>query len=138
MGRRTTRSNRLSLVAQAHWLRRRYPDTFWSIRGGVLRWRGELRPTDLSRRYLVELTYTIGTRPRVFVRGPPLARFPGRKLPHVWDDGSLCLYLPKACEWAPTMRLADTIVVWASEWLFFYESWLLTGDWLGGGHEPRK
>lgn len=36
------------------------------------------------------------------------------------------------------MRLADTIVVWASEWLFFYESWLLTGDWLGGGHEPRK
>jgi hypothetical protein len=28
----------------------------------------------------------------------------------------------------------NTILPWISEWLFFYELWLFTGDWLGGGH----
>jgi hypothetical protein len=31
------------------------------------------------------------------------------------------------------MLLADSIVPWASEWLFFYEFWLVTGEWDGGG-----
>ncbi|MDY0295864.1 MAG: hypothetical protein RB296_00975 [Acidobacteriota bacterium] len=31
------------------------------------------------------------------------------------------------------MIIAKTIVPWASEWLIFYELWLATGEWLGGG-----
>ncbi|MGH8092034.1 MAG: hypothetical protein ACREIF_00990 [Chthoniobacterales bacterium] len=36
------------------------------------------------------------------------------------------------------MRLADTIVPWTSRWLYFYEIWLATGEWMGGGipHDP--
>ena len=24
---------------------------------------------------------------------------------------------------------------WVSLWLFFYEIWVVTGEWLGGGHD---
>ena len=31
-------------------------------------------------------------------------------------------------------RIANTIVHWAIEWLYYYENWVYTGKWLGGGH----
>lgn len=34
------------------------------------------------------------------------------------------------------MWLVDSVLLWASLWLFFYEVWLATGDWLGGGEHP--
>jgi hypothetical protein len=34
------------------------------------------------------------------------------------------------------MLLAYTVVPWTSEWLVFYELWLITGEWLGGGTHP--
>jgi hypothetical protein len=34
------------------------------------------------------------------------------------------------------MPIADTIIPWTSEWLFFYELWLASGEWHGGGHDP--
>jgi hypothetical protein len=34
------------------------------------------------------------------------------------------------------MYIADTIVPWAALWLVFYEYWLATGLWLGGGEHP--
>jgi hypothetical protein len=36
------------------------------------------------------------------------------------------------------MFLADTVVPWTSEWLFFYEVWHATGLWLGGGTHPNR
>ena len=41
-------------------------------------------------------------------------------------------------EWNPTMLLSRTIVPWASEWLLFYELWVITGVWLGGGIEHSR
>jgi hypothetical protein len=32
------------------------------------------------------------------------------------------------------MLLAYTVVPWISEWLLYYELWLFTGEWTGGGH----
>lgn len=41
-------------------------------------------------------------------------------------------------EWNSGMLIANTIIPWASGWLFFYEFWLATGQWFGGGipHSP--
>ncbi len=36
------------------------------------------------------------------------------------------------------MTLADTILPWASLWLFYYEVWLATGEWVGGGEHPGE
>lgn len=36
------------------------------------------------------------------------------------------------------MLIANTIVPWTSEWLFYYEIWLATGQWHGGGHSSAE
>lgn len=32
------------------------------------------------------------------------------------------------------MRIDETIVHWAAQWIVYYESWVQTGIWQGGGH----
>jgi len=34
--------------------------------------------------------------------------------------------------------LAETTVPWAARYLYFYEGWLLTGKWSGGGRHPTQ
>ena len=63
----------------------------------------------------------------------PLRTRPGLSLPHVWNHEKQVLCLFQEGDWRPGLRLADSIVPWASEWLFFYEIWLVTGEWDGGG-----
>lgn len=36
------------------------------------------------------------------------------------------------------MLLVETIVPWTSEWLYFYEIWLVTGEWYAGVIYPGK
>ena len=52
------------------------------------------------------------------------------------EQKRLCLYLPGSGQWTGEMVLATTVVPWAALWLYHYEMWHLTGEWLGGGHEP--
>jgi hypothetical protein len=63
----------------------------------------------------------------------------GRELPHVYeqDPTRLCLYLPGSGEWSSAMRISETIVPWSVLWLFYFEDWLATGDWGGGGIHPQ-
>jgi hypothetical protein len=60
-------------------------------------------------------------------------RGPEEPVPHVYPDGSLCLFYPRQGEWDHTMLVAETTISWASLWLYNYEVWRLTGDWIGGG-----
>lgn len=102
---------------------------------GQLVWTGELTPSPVCETYLVRVSWDGSRRrPRVKVLRPQLRRRAGEKLPHVFGDGSLCLHFNG--EWLSTMPISESIIPWASEWLYFYELWLATGDWLGGGHEP--
>ena len=48
----------------------------------------------------------------------------------------LCLYLPGKGEWTPAMRLDQTMVPWAILWLFYFEEWLGSNEWKGGGLHP--
>jgi hypothetical protein len=56
----------------------------------------------------------------------------------MYDQERLCLYRPHRREWTPAMMIANTIIPWISEWLYFYELWLVTGEWLGGGEHPSR
>jgi hypothetical protein len=55
----------------------------------------------------------------------------------MYDQERLCLYLPGSGEWSGDMSLGHTVIPWISVWLFYYELWHVTGDWLGGGHETN-
>src|SRR3954464_4561982 len=125
----------LTPVQQAYFLKLAFPQfRVVSVRG-VLRAVGVLQPTPVSGQYTINLEYRDCRRPKVCVLYPKLRLASGKtKLPHVFKGDDLCLHLPG--EWRPEMRISECIFPWISLWLFFYETWLVTGEWLGGGHEP--
>lgn len=104
-------------------------------------WIGHLHPTPLSERYRIRIEAFRSTKkaPRIYVESPPLAVRNGELPPHVYPARTvhLCLWHPKKNEWFPWMWLVDSVLLWTSLWLFFYEIWLATGDWLGGGEHPN-
>jgi hypothetical protein len=105
-----------------------------------LTWRYQVRPTPLSREYLVRITFDRGEVPDVFVIEPDLLKLAnGRPLPHVYRNPlRLCLILPGTQEWTGTMRIDQTFVPWAAMWLFYFEEWLVSDEWKGGGQHPDE
>src|SRR5450759_4610748 len=118
-------------------------------------WRGPLRPIAAS--YEIGIAYC----PRIWLGGaivsnpwvtvqvlkPTIGLDPrgtGEKPPHIFrrpdiEAGwALCLYDPRQDDWQPDRLLAETIIPWAAEWLFFYEGWLIDGRWAGGGEHPES
>jgi hypothetical protein len=123
-----------SLPQQAFALSARFPHGRLTLTRGTLTWTGEITPTELSRTYLVRIRYRFGATPKVTVIRPTLRTRRGECLPHVYTGDILCVH--EDVDWAPTMSVADTTVPWAAEWLLYYEIWLATGTWEGGGEWP--
>ena len=112
-----------------------------TLHSGRLVWHYRITPTPLSREYGVRIEYRNGgVSPEVFVDNPdPTALAEGRRLPHVYEQRPtrLCLYLPRAQQWHGWMRIDQTIVPWTALWLFYFEDWLISDEWKGGGEHPH-
>jgi hypothetical protein len=121
------------LTAQVRDLQERYPQAQVVWGRGQLVWTGTIQPSPISEQYSVSIAWNGRTaRPTVRVVAPKLKDRAGEVIPHVFRDGSLCLHYRG--EWNTRMNIAETIIPWTSEWLYYYELWHATGDWLGGGH----
>lgn len=115
-------------------------------------WEGDLTP--VSQPYRVRIVDHRGMddgrlsfvshSPSVRVLSPLSLREeePHVSVPHLYgahDDprgAELCLFHPSSREWNDYMLLADSIVRWSAEWLFYYEMWHVTGSW-GGDEAPH-
>lgn len=109
------------------------------VHRGELTWEFDARPTPLSRLYRLRICQRKNQYPEIFVLSPSLtALAKGKPLPHVYSEKSvkLCLHFPSYNEWTFDKAIADTIVPWSYLWLFYFEQWLTTGEWLGGGKHP--
>lgn len=128
----------LSVTQQAVRLKQQFPDELAPVvKANRLVWSVSLQPTPMSVRYTVQIRYQHRKRPKVNVLNPALETRPGEPMPHVYPGKELCLYYDD--EFVGTENfIADTIVPWTSEWLYFYETWMTTGIWLGAEapHEP--
>ena len=95
----------------------------------------KLQPTPESVEYTLKIRATVGSKiVGIYPVEPKIGRIiNGKKVPHMYKDGSLCLFYPEYCEWNYADSWAETLIPWASLWLFYYELWLQTGEWLGGG-----
>ena len=125
----------LTPVQQGYFVTLSFPGFKMLRTRGWLHCVGVLQPTPTSDRYTIDIEYEAPTRPKVLVTHPALRLAQGKKrLPHVFDGSELCLYTSP--EWRPDLKIAEFIMPWISLWLYFYEVWLITGEWLGGGHEP--
>lgn len=117
---------------QAFALRTALPHACIRLDRNTLTATASIQPTAASRRYSVRIRYSYGGVPKVHVLAPELVLHRTAKvLPHTYSDNTICLHLPG--QWRPTMLLANTTVPWTSEWLYYYEIWLITGQWHGGG-----
>jgi hypothetical protein len=108
---------------------------------GRLTWRFECQPSPLARTYTVQIGYAQGSVPKVIVLDPDLSVLAeGRRIPHVYSEAPmrLCLYLPRAQEWHPGLRIDETIVPWTYLWLDYFEEWLWSNNWKGGGVHPGE
>ncbi|WP_254451359.1 hypothetical protein [Aliiroseovarius sp. xm-m-339-2] len=62
-----------------------------------------------------------------------------RDLPHIYHDPDrLCLYLPGTGQWDASKRLDLTIIPWTHLWLIYFEEWLASDEWKGGGKHPGE
>lgn len=99
-----------------------------------------LRPTESSIEYRVKFVAKQNSKiVNVFVINPKIdLEENGKKVPHLYSDGSLCLFYPDYNEWHYTDSWLETLVPWTALWLFYYELWQETGQWLGGGVHGKK
>lgn len=135
MADRTRRGRQaLNLGLQAASLKRWYPHGETVLRGRLLTWKGTLTPSELSATYEILVVLEDGSDPLVYVVDPPFCYWDDEPLPHVFPHQTLCLFLGE--EWGPWAPLANSILPWTAEWLLFYEGWLATGEWTGGGVHP--
>ena len=118
-------------------------------------WTGTLQPH--RRQYSVSIDYTVPLviqrasslwiQPLVSIAQLTIWREPNLKLPplpHVyWRHPRtpllgpfLCLFDAESKQWSSESSIALTTVPWTALWLSFFEGWLVTGHWCGGGvHE---
>lgn len=132
-------------------IRARWPSwSLLSFDGATATWRGPIRPN--SRRYTVDLRFRFPANAESYdpMQGQPRVRilsptpelhwdYDQAPLPHVYwvgdgvDDPILCLFDVDSGEWTLDDLMSDTTLKWASLWLNFYEGWLATKKWYGGG-----
>lgn len=125
----------LPLGAQIHYMKTDFPSFLPTWKGQRVTWRGCLNPTPLSPSYPVRVQYDLGMSPRVYP-ACVLAGRDGASPPHVYPKGHLCLHQPKYRDWSASMPVSKTVVPWAALWFYFYESWLITGEWAAKEEHP--
>ena len=110
------------------------------VRACSLTWQTSVQPTPLARSYLANVAYSLGKAPTVRISEPDLEILAqGRPLPHVYTNPlRLCLHLPGTEDWDSNKRIDQTIIPWIYTWLFYFEDWLATDDWKGGGRTRRS
>lgn len=125
------------IIRQISMLKQRYSDTYFQVRKNhrTIDTYITLKPTEESYKYKLRISANIGsTIVNVYPIDPFIGQtVNGKKVPHMYSDGALCLFYPDYNEWKYTDSWADTLVPWTCLWLYYYEIWLITGEWLGGG-----
>lgn len=137
MGHKFFRVQKLTIEQQIISMKRHFPKFSLTKGKDNVTWTGDLQPSPASEIYNIKLTYSLKEWPKVWVIFPELRkRLEGERIPHTFPDDRLCLFYPRAREWTRDMPIAITIVPWTSLWLYHYEIWHATGEWLGGGIHP--
>lgn len=130
---------KLRVYAQRADIKKNYPSFQCTMRGQppTLVSRGHLRPTPVNQRYRVRLEYDGYGMPSVYVESPALrGRADADQIPHTYGPDQPCLFFKG--DWTHGTPLTRSIIPWLMLWLFFYESWLVTGLWQGGGIDHNE
>ncbi len=136
------RKKEIPLIFQKYLIQKEYPGTECKFERNRLIWIGMIKPTPLSREYKIKIVCKSGVRPKVMMIGEKILGIEKPDFPHHFEIDPekqmvvMCLHMPHEFDYS--LSIAKTIIPWAQEWLYFYEIWLATGEWHGGGHHMKK
>ena len=137
--RRIPKPATLNLGMQMLRMQQKHPQLNAQIRRGEITWIGPWLPEELCNTYLVKVRYKLNRRPQISIISPRLELAAGRtKLPHVYQGGQDDICIHSREDWNASLLIADTIMPWLSQWLYFYEVWAQTGHWHGKGTHPDR
>lgn len=129
----------LNIGEQVYKMKKLFPDFNCNYGKGRAEWIGFIHPSELCETYKVKVSYHLGKVPKVFVIEPSLKkRDDNSPIPHTYEEDRPCIFMPRIGDWTEQKFIADTIIPWASLWLYYYEIWFATGVWVGGGEHPNK
>lgn len=99
-----------------------------------------MKPFENSLDYRVLFFQERNKKPKTYILSPNIYELTnGKEPPHVYEFNEslcrLCLNLPSEVD---TNKYYDYVIPWISDWLAYFEMWLITGEWYGGGHESEK
>ena len=128
------------MIGQITAVKAKYTDVNFKTRKRGIDGFISLQPTEESLVYKLMISAEIdSTIVKIFPIEPHIGGVVnGQIVPHMYPDGSLCLFYPGYKEWYYLDLWADTLIPWTSLWLYYYELWLQTGEWLGGGIHNGK
>jgi hypothetical protein len=127
-----------TIVQQVNSLKVKYSTWTVGFNSFQLKAVGTIQPTPRSEKYTVEIKFHILKPIQVRIINPVLVmNESGEKIPHMYSQETLCLYMPKYSEFTRKKYIGDTIIPWTGLWLYYYELWHSTGKWLGGGEHPE-
>ena len=115
------------LTLQRFAMKMKYPAFACQSKNNGIVLTGVLTPREASPQYQVQIILMPHKYPEVRVLSPQILK----SAPHLWPNGSLCLFNPRDRKWKHQELIAQNLIAWASLWLYFYEGWLGTGIWFG-------
>lgn len=128
------------LLRNCNEVKKKYSNATYIINKGKATINIYLKPSEGSITYKVKVCAKLGsTNVDVFVVDPNIRELKKKlAISHLYPNGSLCLYYPDYNEWNADDLWADTLIPWTSLWLYFFELWIATGEWMGGGIHPER
>ncbi len=102
-------------------MRGRYPNfTVKKHRDGRIVFSGRMTVRPEFDEYEVQIIYRGGLGPEARILSPKF----GWDAPHILNgEGLLCLYKEDIFQWKEHYLIADYIIGWVAEWIYFYEAW---------------
>lgn len=128
------------LLKNCNEIKKKYCEATYTVDKGKVVVDIFLQPSEGSIKYKVKLFAEVGsTNVKVYVVDPNIRELKKTlSIPHLYRNGSLCLYYPDNNELNDKELWVDTLIPWTCLWLYFFELWLATGEWLGGGIHPGE
>jgi hypothetical protein len=120
------RTKKANPLVQIGAMKSKFPQFQSKQKGENIVFTGDLFVKSELPIYNVSVEYRGNLRPVVKVNSPVLVDKP----PHTFEDKSLCLYHSNNFKWNANKLIVKEIMQWTIAWIYFYEYWLQTGEWI--------
>lgn len=102
-------------------------------RDNVLICKGSIKPLQCINRYDIKIEYIAGYEPKTTILFPEIE--PCREI-HMYKDHSICLFYPPDMTWNEKTKVYQYTIPWISEWIIYYELYLINGNIWEGRESP--